>query len=120
MAVMNRSAARQGQGMPEIGNVLVMPARTTRMLAYRTPPVIEMGHLTMSAQSDDREDSEDSILTLAPVPLATGTVHRDDSGALVQIARIEIVLTLASGAQHTIPLQAQHGAWWAPENPSGN
>jgi hypothetical protein len=121
MGAMSRSAA-QGQDTVDFSNVAVMPVRNTRMLAYRTPPVIEIGHLmtnhTLGAGQPDDDDGDD-LLALAPVPIATGTVHRDEHGALVQVAQIEVVLTLASGARHVIPLQAQHGAWWAPSTPAG-
>jgi hypothetical protein len=61
------------------------------------------------------ETSELSVLTLPPIPLASGQlVFARGEDRPQRLARVELVLTTELGEEVRMPLVEQHGAWWAP------
>ncbi|WP_091537974.1 hypothetical protein [Modestobacter sp. DSM 44400] len=61
------------------------------------------------------ETSELSVLTLPPIPLASGQlVFARGKDRPQRLSRVELVLTTELGEEVRMPLVEQHGAWWAP------
>ncbi len=61
------------------------------------------------------ELSDEDVLVLPPMPLATGRLlEPDGDGPPVRITRLEIVISTEDGGELRIPLVHRHGAWWAP------
>ncbi|MCU1606800.1 MAG: uncharacterized protein JWP46_3265 [Modestobacter sp.] len=61
------------------------------------------------------DTSEPSLLTLPPIPLATGQlVFPRGEDRPQRLSRVELVLTTELGEEVRMPLIEQHGAWWAP------
>jgi hypothetical protein len=61
------------------------------------------------------DTSEPSLLTLPPIPLATGQlVFPRGEDRPQRLSRVELVLTTELGEEVRMPLVEQHGAWWAP------
>jgi hypothetical protein len=61
------------------------------------------------------DTSELSVLTLPPIPLATGElVFARGEDRPARLRRVELVLTTEVGDEVRLPLVQRHGAWWAP------
>lgn len=61
------------------------------------------------------EAAELSVLTLPPIPLATGElVFARGEDRPQRLDRVELVLTTELGEEVRLPLVQRHGAWWAP------
>jgi hypothetical protein len=61
------------------------------------------------------ETSELSVLTLPPIPLATGhLVFARGEDRPQRLSAVALVFTTELGEEVRMPLVEQHGAWWAP------
>ena len=64
------------------------------------------------------DTSELSLLTLPPIPLATGQLvfaRGEDRPRLLSC--VALVLTTEDGEEVRLPLVQRHGAWWPPTAP---
>jgi hypothetical protein len=68
------------------------------------------------------EPSGEEVIVLPPLPLATGRLlpGGDDTVDLAarRITEVALVVRTEDGAEHRVVLSEQHGAWWAPAQPS--
>ena len=64
------------------------------------------------------DTSELSLLSLPPIPLATGQlVFARGEGQPQRLTHVALVLTTEDGEEVRLPLVQQHGAWWPPTAP---
>jgi hypothetical protein len=61
------------------------------------------------------DTSDLTLLTLPPVPLATGQlVFARGEDRPRRLTAVDLVLTTEDGEEVRLPLVNQHGAWWPP------
>lgn len=64
------------------------------------------------------ETSELSVLSLPPIPLATGQlVFARGEDRPQRLTGVSLVLATEDGAEVRLPLVQRHGAWWPPTAP---
>jgi hypothetical protein len=56
----------------------------------------------------------EGVLSLLPIPLATGTTVLGESGQPVRIEKVEILVTDENGRETKIPLDLRLNGWWGP------
>ena len=64
------------------------------------------------------EPSGEEVIVLPPLPLATGRLLPGGPDAAPRrITEVALVVRTEDGAEHSVALVEQHGAWWAPAQP---
>lgn len=86
------------------------------------PPAAPIGHNVSAAATKENpmpDINPAPPVRFAPVPLVSGTMLTDESGAAHPVATVEIVVTCEDGTTQTVALEERHGGWWVPKDKMG-